>query len=136
MRAERQPQQGRTLIRSGKDAWCFNGGQCSKAVHILQYVTGWVVRGSENLNFGKQSFRRFGILLTVPAGMLELHSFATRTAVDYAVGVGRFMLKQTFRDFVFLTNTDGSGKAASYVRAIVRGESLAEIANQRKDDVE
>ena len=88
------------------------------------------------MNFGKQSFRRFGILLTVPAGMLELHSLATRTAVDYAVGVGRFMLKQTFRDFVFLTNTDGSGKAASYVRAIVRGESLTEIANQRKDDVE
>ena len=70
------------------------------------------------------------------AGMSEPHSFATRTAVDYAVGVGRFMLKQTFRDFVFLTNTDGSGKAASYVRAIVRGESLAEIANQRKDDKE
>ena len=28
------------------------------------------------------------------------------------------MLKQTFRDFVFSTNTDGSGKAASYVRAL------------------
>ena len=27
------------------------------------------------------------------------------------------MLKQAFRDFVFSTNTDGSGKAASYVRA-------------------
>ena len=61
--------------------------------HILQYVTGWVVRGSENLNFGKQSFRRFGILLTIPAGMSEPHSLATRTAVEYAVGVGRFMLR-------------------------------------------
>ena len=28
------------------------------------------------------------------------------------------MLKQDFRDFVFSTNTDGSGKAASYVRAL------------------
>jgi len=28
------------------------------------------------------------------------------------------MLKQTFRDYVFSTNTDGSGKAASYVRAL------------------
>ena len=28
------------------------------------------------------------------------------------------MLKQAFRDFVFSTNTDGSGKAASYVRAL------------------
>ena len=28
------------------------------------------------------------------------------------------MLKQNFRDFVFSTNTDGSGKAASYVRAL------------------
>jgi len=50
--------------------------------HILQYVTGWVVRGSENLNFGKQSFRRFGILPTVSAVMSE-----------YAVGVGGFMLR-------------------------------------------
>ena len=28
------------------------------------------------------------------------------------------MLKQEFRDFIFATNTDGSGKAASYVRAL------------------
>ena len=28
------------------------------------------------------------------------------------------MLKQSFRDFIFATNTDGSGKAASYVRAL------------------
>ena len=28
------------------------------------------------------------------------------------------MLKQTFRDSVFSTNTDGCGKAASYVRAL------------------
>ena len=28
------------------------------------------------------------------------------------------MLKQNFRDFVFSTNADGSGKAASYVRAL------------------
>ena len=30
----------------------------------------------------------------------------------------RVMLKQSFRDFIFSTNTDGSGKAASYVRAL------------------
>ena len=28
------------------------------------------------------------------------------------------MIKQSFRDFIFSTNTDGSGKAASYVRAL------------------
>ncbi|MBQ6010135.1 MAG: hypothetical protein IJL17_16510 [Kiritimatiellae bacterium] len=28
------------------------------------------------------------------------------------------MLKQSFRDFIFSTNTDGSGKAVSYVRAL------------------
>ena len=28
------------------------------------------------------------------------------------------MLKQSFRDFIFSMNTDGSGKAASYVRAL------------------
>lgn len=28
------------------------------------------------------------------------------------------MLKQAFQDFIFATNTDGSGKAASYVRAL------------------
>ena len=28
------------------------------------------------------------------------------------------MFKQAFRDFIFSTNTDGSGKAASYVRAL------------------
>ena len=28
------------------------------------------------------------------------------------------MLRQSFRDFIFATNTDGSGKAASYVRAL------------------
>ena len=28
------------------------------------------------------------------------------------------MLKQSFRDFIFSTNTDGSGKAASYVRVL------------------
>ena len=28
------------------------------------------------------------------------------------------MLKQSFRDFIFSTNTDGSGKASSYVRAL------------------
>ncbi len=30
----------------------------------------------------------------------------------------RDMIKQSFRDFIFSTNTDGSGKAASYVRAL------------------
>ena len=29
-----------------------------------------------------------------------------------------FVLKQNFRDFIFSTNTDGSGKAASYIRAL------------------
>ena len=92
--------------------------------HILQYVTGGVggMRSSSEvqdiLNFGKRIFGRFGILLTVPAGMSEPHSFATRTAAECAVGAGGFMLKQTFRDFVFSTNTDGSGKAASYVRVL------------------
>ena len=28
------------------------------------------------------------------------------------------MLRQAFTDFIFATNTDGSGKAASYVRAL------------------
>ena len=28
------------------------------------------------------------------------------------------MLRQSFTDFIFVTNTDGSGKAASYVRAL------------------
>ena len=27
-------------------------------------------------------------------------------------------LRQSFTDFIFATNTDGSGKAASYVRAL------------------
>jgi hypothetical protein len=27
-------------------------------------------------------------------------------------------LRQAFTDFIFATNTDGSGKAASYVRAL------------------
>jgi hypothetical protein len=43
--------------------------------------------------------------------------------------MGGFMLKQTFGDFVFSTNTDGSGKAASYV-------CVLEIANKWKDDQE
>jgi hypothetical protein len=60
----------------------------------------------------------FGIISIVPAGMLKPHSFVTRTAAEHAVGVSGFMLKQTFRDFVFSTNTDGSGKAASYIRAL------------------
>ena len=47
------------------------------------------------------------------------------------------MLKQGFRDFIFATNTDGSGNAASYVRAFdMRGKGLAEIANQWKDGEE
>ena len=61
--------------------------------------------------------------------MSEPHSSAAVRVAKYAVGVGEFMLKQTFRDFVFSTNTDGSGKAASYVRAL-------EILDQWKDDAE
>ena len=60
----------------------------------------------------------FGIIFTVRTGTLWPHSFATKTAAECAVRVGRFMLKQTFRDFVFSTNTDGSGKAASYARVL------------------
>ena len=45
--------------------------------------------------------------------------------------------KQSFSEFIFATNMDGSGKAASFVRALdMRGKGLAEIANQRKDDAE
>ena len=65
-----------------------------------------------------QLFHRFGILPIVPTGMPEPHSFATRTAAKYAGGVDGRMLKQTFRDFVFSTNMEGSGKAASYVCAL------------------
>ena len=45
-------------------------------------------------------------------------------------------MKQAFREFIFSTNTDGSGKAASYVCAFVRDKDLAEIANQWRDDAE
>ena len=45
-------------------------------------------------------------------------------------------LRQSFQEFIFSTNTDGSGKAASYVRALPRAQALPEIANQRKDDAE
>ena len=46
-------------------------------------------------------------------------------------------MKQSFSEFIFATNMDGSGKAASYVRALdMRGRGLAEIANQRKDGEE
>jgi hypothetical protein len=45
--------------------------------------------------------------------------------------------KQSFSEFIFATNTDGSGKAASFVRALdMRGRGLAVIAHQRKDDAE
>ena len=45
--------------------------------------------------------------------------------------------KPPFSEFIFATNTDGSGKAASFVRALdMRGKDLAEIANQWKDDAE
>jgi len=45
-------------------------------------------------------------------------------------------LRQSFQEFIFSTNTDGSGKAASYVRALVRDNGFPEIANQCKDDAE
>ena len=59
-------------------------------------------------------------------------------------------LRQSFTDFIFATNTDGSGKAASYVRALdmlgprvdsavqafVRGKGLTDLANQWKDGEE
>ena len=45
--------------------------------------------------------------------------------------------KQSFSEFIFAANTDGSGKAASFVRALdMRGRGLSEIANQWKDDAE
>ena len=60
------------------------------------------------------------------------------------------MLKKAFSDFIFATNTDGSGKAASYVRALdmlgpridsavqefVRGKDLTDLAKQWKDGEE
>ena len=60
------------------------------------------------------------------------------------------MLRQAFADFIFATNTDGSGKAASYVRvldmlgpridsavqAFVRCKGLTDLANQWKDGEE
>ena len=45
--------------------------------------------------------------------------------------------KQSFGEFIFATNTDGSGKAASYVRALdMLGKGLADLANQWKDGEE
>ena len=49
-RAERLPQQGRTLIRPGKGSCSFSGGQNPNAEHILQYVTG---RGGRGAKFKK-----------------------------------------------------------------------------------
>ena len=46
------------------------------------------------------------------------------------------VMKQAFREFIFSTNTDGSGKAASYVCALFRDNGFTEIANQWKDDAE
>ena len=46
------------------------------------------------------------------------------------------MLRQSFTDFIFATNTDGSGKAASYVRALAHDNVLVVLANQWKDDAE
>ena len=46
---------------------------------------------------------------------------ATRTAAECGGGQQNrkgLMLKKEFTDFIFATNTDGSGKAASYVRAL------------------
>ena len=44
--------------------------------------------------------------------------------------------KQSFGEFIFATNTDGSGKAASYVRALAHDNVLVVLANQWKDDAE
>ena len=44
--------------------------------------------------------------------------------------------KQSFSEFIFATNTDGSGKAASYVRALAHDNVLVDLANQWKDDAE
>ena len=48
-------------------------------------------------------------------------SQATRTAAECGGSEQNrkgLMLKKEFTDFIFATNTDGSGKAASYVRAL------------------
>ena len=45
-------------------------------------------------------------------------------------------LRQSFQEFIFSTNTDGSGKAASYVRTLVRDDGFPEIANQWKGSSE
>ena len=44
--------------------------------------------------------------------------------------------KQSFGEFIFATNTDGSGKAASYVCALAHDNVLADLANKWKDDAE
>ena len=44
--------------------------------------------------------------------------------------------KQSFSEFIFATNMDGSGKAASYVRALAHDNVLVVLANQWKDDAE
>ena len=48
------------------------------------------------------------------------------------------MLRQSFTDFIFATNTDGSGKAASYVRALdMLGPILTKYCGvMRKDSAE
>ena len=59
-------------------------------------------------------------------------------------------LRQAFTDFIFATNTDGSGKATSCVRALdmpglrigssvqmfAHGKGLTDLANQWKDGAE
>ena len=70
-RAERLPQQGRTLIRSGKGSRSFNGGQYG---------------AFSNTTTSRPTSLIFGIICTVPAGMLEPHSFATRTAAERPAG--------------------------------------------------
>ena len=45
-------------------------------------------------------------------------------------------LRQSFQEFIFATNTDGSGKAASYVCALAHDKVLADLANKWKDDAE
>ena len=39
-------------------------------------------------------------------------------AWNYGLKSDGKMIRQSFTDFIFSTNTDGSGKAASYVRAL------------------
>ena len=72
---------------------------------------------------------------------LVTHFLFTRIFPRFGWGFGiivSVMLRQSFTDFIFATNTDGSGKAASYVRALdMPGPILTKHCGVKwKDDAE